>query len=101
MLAPFLVTCLAWITPQEPGAVSMADAVAVRGDAELDPATAFASAQHRAEDHVRELWHERAQRALEVQGPFWLPDLLAKEALRRWLADLPVAELVRLVDRED
>jgi len=101
MLAPFLVTCLALTTPQEPVPAALADAMAVRGDAELDPAAAFASARHRAEDHVRERWHQRAQRAWEGQRPFWLPDLLAKETMRRWLAELPVEQIVRLVDRED
>jgi hypothetical protein len=100
MLAPLLVTCLA-IVPQEPLPAVMADAVAVRGDAELDPATAFASAKRRAEDHVRGMWSERAERAFTGQRPFWLPELLAQETMRRWLADLPVDQMVRLVDRED
>jgi len=99
MLVPFLVTCLASTTPQEPAPATMA--VAVRGDAELNPAAAFASAKHRADDHVRELWNDRAERAWEGQRPFWLPELLAKETMRRWLADLPVEQIVRLVDRED
>lgn len=100
MLAPFLVTCLALI-PQEPAPVAMADAVAVCGDAELSPAAAFSSARRRAEDHVREMWNERAEHACAGLRPFWLPDLLAKETLRRWLAALPIDQIVRLVDRED
>ncbi|MEO6596449.1 MAG: hypothetical protein ABIP94_16990 [Planctomycetota bacterium] len=95
-----LSTCLASLVPQAPAA-AMAAAVAVRGEIELSEAQAFASAQRRAEDHVRELWQERASRALALQRPFWLPEVLAKEPLRRWLGDLPVAEIVRCVDRED
>lgn len=100
MLAPLLVICLN-LVPQEPAPAVVADAVAVRGDAELDPAAAFASAKRRAEDHVRDLWNERAERAFAGQRPFWLPELLAQETMRRWLADLPIDQLVRLVDRED
>jgi hypothetical protein len=94
-----LLTCLVCLSPQEP--VAAIGAVAVRGDAELSPAAAFASARTRVEDHVRELWRDRAERALERQRPFWLPAVLADEAMRRWLADLPVAQMVEVVDRED
>ena len=100
MLASLLVTCLT-LVPQEPVPAALADAVAVCGDAELDPAAAFASARRRAEDHVRGMWSERAGRACAGQRPFWLPDLLTQETVRRWLADLPIDQIVRLVDRED
>lgn len=100
MLALLLAACLP-LAPQQPDTAVVADAVAVRGDAELDPAAAYASARRKAEEHVRELWTERAERAVEGQRPFWLPDLVAREAVRRWLADLPVDRLVRFVDRED
>lgn len=101
MLAMLLTTCLACL-PQEPVASSTATAaVAVRGDAELNPAAAFASAQTRVEDHVRTVWRDRAERAVEHHRPFWLPQLLTDEAVRRWLADLPVHQLVQVVDRED
>lgn len=101
MLALLLAACLS-AAPQQPGAaVVVADAVVVRGDAELDPATAFASARRKAEEHVRALWSERAERALAAQRPFWMPDLIAQQAVRRWLFDLPIEQIVRLVDRED
>jgi hypothetical protein len=101
MLATVLVTCLGCL-PQEPApAARTTSAVAVRGDAELSPAAAFASAENRVEDHVRTLWRDRAGRALEQQRPFWLPQMLADSAVRRWLADLQPRQLVHVVDRED
>lgn len=100
MLALLLAASLS-VAPQEPGATVVADAVVVRGDAELDPAAAFASARRKAEEHVRERWSERAERVIDAQRPFWLPDLIAREAVRRWLADLPVEQIVRCVDRQD
>ena len=100
MLDVLLSTCLACLAQQEPAA-TMASAVAVQGEAELTPAAAFASARRKAEEHVRELWHDRASAACAAQRPFWLPEVLANESLRRWLSDLPVNQLVHLVDRED
>lgn len=101
MLAMLLTTCLMCL-PQEPVATAAATAaVAVRGDAELDPAAALASAQTKVEDHVRSLWRGRAERAVANQRPFWLPELLTDAAVRRWLAELPLQQLVQVVDRED
>jgi hypothetical protein len=101
MLATLLAACLCCPVAQEPFPVAMAGAVAVRGEAELSPAAALASAQRKAEDHVRSLWQGRADRTVAGHRPFWLPDLLAQQAVRRWLADLPVEQVVRVVDRED
>lgn len=102
MLASLLSTCLLLPIPQGPGPAELtAAAVAVRGDAELSPAAALASAEARVDEHVRAVWQERAERAVERQRPFWVPDLLVQAPLRRWLADLPVEQLVRRVDRED
>lgn len=100
MLATLLTTCLACL-PQHPAAAPSATAVAVRGDAELSPAAAFASAQSRVEEHVRTMWRERAERAAAEQRPFWMPELLTREAVRRWLLDLPLAQMVEVVDRQD
>lgn len=101
MLATLLLTALSCL-PQDPVRADVAvAAVAVRGEAELSPAEAFASAQTRVEEHVRTVWRERAERTLERQRPFWLPQLLADEAVRRWLADLSPAGMVQVVDRED
>ena len=100
MLDVLLTACLAAAAPQGP-ALAMAEAVAVRGDTELTPADAFASARRKAEDHVREMWQERAARAVAAQRPFWLPEVLAQQSIRRWVGDLPLNELIRLVDRED
>ncbi len=101
MLATLLLTCLG-CAPQHPSApAASTSAVAVRGDTELSPAQALASAQTRVEDHVRTVWRERAARAIEQQRPFWLPQLFADEAVRRWLADLQPRQLVQVVDRED
>ena len=99
MLATLLALSLVSVAPQQPVA-ALAAAVAVRGDAELDPATAFASARRKAETHVRDRWRERAHRTFE-QRPFWLPELLTDAAVRRWLAELPLQQLVQVVDRED
>lgn len=101
MLAALLVVCFASAAPQEPAPAVLAEAVAVRGGAELSPAAAYASAARAAEDHVRDRWRERAERTFDGLRPFWLPEVLAHEAMRRWLADLPVAQFVRFVDRED
>ncbi|MCB9877093.1 MAG: hypothetical protein H6835_05770 [Planctomycetes bacterium] len=100
MLAFVLSACIVWAAPQEPRAAQVA-AVAVRGDAELTAAAAFASAQARVEDHVRSVWEERATRAMTDRRPFWLPEVLADRELHRWMSDLPVDRLVQLVDRED
>lgn len=101
MLATLLLTCLA-CPPQGPSVPTPAtSAVAVRGDAELSPAAALSSAQLRVEDHVRTLWRERAERVVATHRPFWLPTLLTEQTVRRWLADLPMRELVQVVDRED
>jgi len=99
MLGLLLSTVLFGVPPQGPAAAS--SAVAVRGDAELTPAAAFASAQSRVDEHVRAMWRERADRAVRNQRPFWVPELLSDETVRRWLADLPVSQLVSCVDRED
>lgn len=100
MLETLLTACLALASPQGPDLAS-AEAVAVRGEAELTPAAAFASARQRAEDHIREQWQHRAERALAARRPFWLPEPLAFRAVQTWLSDLPVEQCLRLVDRED
>jgi hypothetical protein len=100
MLPALLTFCLVGFAPQEL-AVMPSAAVAVRGDAELSPAAAFASAQSRVEAHVRGLWLGRAERAVHNQRPFWLPAFLTEATVRRWLADLRAENLVQLVDRED
>jgi len=100
MLEILLTASLAIVSPQGPSVVA-AEAVAVRGETELSPAQAFASARRRAEEHVRDQWAERAARALALRRPFWLPQVLADRAVQNWLADLPVEECLRLVDRED
>lgn len=100
MLEVLLTASLAIVSPQGPNMVA-ADAVAVRGDTELSPAEAFASARRRAEDLVREQCAERAAHALALRRPFWLPQALAERVVQNWLADLPVEQCLRLVDRED
>ncbi len=100
MLEILLTASLAIVSPQGPNVVG-ADAVAVRGDTELSQAKAFASARQRAEEHVRAQWAERAAHAMALRRPFWLPQALADRAVQTWLADLPIDECLRLVDRED
>lgn len=100
MLDVLLSTCLAALAPQGQKP-PLAEAVEVRGETELSPADAYASARRKAEDHVRERWQQRAERTCAAQRPFWLPEVLAAPAIRRWLTDLPVEQLVLLVDRED
>jgi hypothetical protein len=87
--------------PQGAGDPAWTGAVAVRGEAELTPAAALASATARVEEHVRQLWGERAERLVRQSRPFWLPECLTAEPLRRWLCDLETDRLVRFVDRED
>ena len=100
MLALLLAACLPF-APQHPVTTSIAEAVVVRGDAELSPAEALVSAKRKAEEHVRDLWQDRAEQAFSGRRPFWLPDLLAREAMRRWLAELPIEQMATYVDRED
>jgi len=100
MLEILLSASLALVSPQGP-VLASAEAVAVRGDTELSPAEAFASARRRAEDHIREQWQHRAEHTLAARRPFWMPELLAERAVQTWLADLPLDECLRLVDRED
>ena len=100
MLALLLSTLIACPAHQDPQVAGVA-AVAVRGDTELNPADALASAQMRVDEHVRAVWRERAQRAASQQSPFWMPQMMTENALRRWLAELPVQRLVSRVDRQD
>tara|TARA_R110002072_G_scaffold46591_1_gene128818 strand:- start:66697 stop:67278 length:582 start_codon:yes stop_codon:yes gene_type:complete len=100
MLALLLSTLIACPTQQEPQA-SMASAVEVRGDTELSPADALASAELRVDQHIRSLWEERAKRAAARQSPFWMPQALTDNTVRRWLGDLPMQRLVQQVDRDD
>lgn len=100
MLALLLAACLPF-APQQPVTTSIAEAVVVRGDAELSPAEALVSAKRKAEEHVRDLWQDRAEQAFSGRRPFWLPELLAREAMRRWLAELPIEQMATYVDRED
>ncbi|MCA8975549.1 MAG: hypothetical protein KDC98_12575 [Planctomycetes bacterium] len=99
MLAALLATTLITATPQQPQPV--ADAVAVCGEAELSAAEAFASASRKAEDHLRERWEARVERTVAQRRPFWLPECLVAGWGQRWLADLPLSRLARVVDRED
>ena len=98
MLDVLLSTCLAAAVPQ--GRMPAAEAVAVRGDAELSPAEAFESARRRAEDHVRERWQQRADRTW-AERPFWVPDVVASHAMGRCLDDLALERSMVLVDRQD
>lgn len=100
MLALLLSTLIACPVQQEPE-FSDVEAVAVRGDTELSPADALASAQMRVDEHVRAVWKDRAVRTASRQLPFWMPEMMSENTVRRWLADLPVQRLVSRVDRED
>lgn len=101
MLAILLSFCVSMPAVQQDGPPSISSAVAVRGDTELSPAAALASAKARADEHVRTVWRDRAERAAARRRPFWMPTALVDGAVDRWLADLPVADLVAHVDRED
>jgi hypothetical protein len=101
MLAALLLPCLACLPQDPPAKPTASAAVAVRGEPELSAAAAFSSAQGKVEDHVRSVWRERAERTVANQRPFWLPTLVTDNAVRRWLADLPVRDMVQVVDRED
>lgn len=100
MLALLLSTLIACSAQQEPQ-ISMASTVAVRGDTELSPADAMASAELRVDEHIRSLWQERAKRAASRQSPFWMPQVLTDKTVRRWLGDLPVRRLIKQVNRDE
>ena len=100
MLALLLSTLIACSAQQEPQ-ISMASIVAVRGDTELSPADALASAELRVDEHIRSLWEERAKRAASRQCPFWMPQVLTDKTVRRWLGDLPVQRLIKQVNRDE
>lgn len=100
MLEVLLSASLAVACPQAPTAVA-ATAVAVRGDAELTPADAYASARRRAEQHLRDQWVQRAETAVTTRRPFWLPAPLVERELQRWVDDLPLDRYASFVDRED
>jgi hypothetical protein len=102
MLATLLTLC--WIVhpqPQDPVAPPSLTAVAVRGEAELTPAAAYASAYRRAQAQVQARWQERADRQLASLRPFWLPEAVARHALQQWLLALPADQLLACVDRQD
>lgn len=84
-----------------PLAATVSEACAVRGDAELSPAAALASARQRAEQQFRERWTERAERIVSRQRPIWLPGQLLRLDADRWLAALPIERSLCVVDRED
>ncbi|MCR9244057.1 MAG: hypothetical protein NXI31_03435 [bacterium] len=101
-----LITATLTLSPQAPTADRLdrelvAAAVAVRGETELSPAEAYASASRAATAHMRVRWEERTQRAVELRRPFWLPELLVEHRMQRWLADLPIEQITKVVDRED
>jgi hypothetical protein len=77
------------------------EAMAIRGDAELSPGEALASARRKAEEQARATWAQRAERLNEALRPFWLPAVFTRQATDRWLADLPIERTLRIVDRED
>lgn len=77
------------------------DAVVVRGDAELTPAAALASARRKAEESFRQAWTERAERLAATGRPFWLPAVFTRQVTDRWLASLPAERALKIVDRED
>ena len=77
------------------------EAVMVRGAAELDPATAFASARDKAEQHLRDLWKGRADQLLVDSRPFWMPEFLAAAAADSWLVRFRPEQRLQLVDRQD
>lgn len=102
MLALLLTTCIVCPAQQAPQpSLSPAAAVAVKGETELSPAEALASAELRVDEHVRDIWRERAERTASRCRPFWLPEMLSDGTIRRWLAGLPVERLISRVDRED
>ena len=91
MFALLLTACLSVPAPQGPSKAPppVQAAVAVRGDAELTPADALASAEARVEEHVRRRWRDRAAAASTRHRPFWMPAALTEHATSRWLAELP------------
>jgi hypothetical protein len=100
MLQLLLNSCLAAVAPQESPRL-MAEAVAVRGETELNLPDAFESARRRVELVFRDRWLARATRLSTSTCPCWLPDLVVDQELRRWLAELPIEEQLHVVERED
>ena len=102
MLAVLVATTLFSFAPQQPVSIeSTASAVPVRGEAELSPAEAYESATRKAEAHLRQRWQQRAERTISQRRPFWIPEILVDARMDRWLADLPLERIARVVDRED
>jgi len=96
------ITVFSAVAQQSPSSpLQMADAVAVSGEAELSAAEAYASASRAAEDHLRRRWQHRVDRAVAERRPFWLPAILVEDRVQRWLLDLPMSRLTRIVDRHD
>lgn len=101
MLAIALLLGLGVQDPVAVAGLSPQEAMAVRGEAELTPAAAFASARTRAEDGARERWQTRVERVMATQRPFWMPAVFADLAVSRWFADLPIERSLKVLDRED
>ncbi len=104
MLATLLTIGMLAQGPQAGGTpppVANALALEVRGQAELDQAAAFSSARLAAEEHFQTAWADRADRLARAQQPFWLPDFLVAETVRRSLRDWDAAAAFRIVDRAD
>lgn len=101
MLALLFTLCFAGYAPLPCAPQERSAAVAVRGEAELSRAAALASAQRRAEQHLREVWRERAVAEAAANRPAWMPSLLCEQAVDRWIAALPVERLLAQVDRRD
>lgn len=73
----------------------------VRGEAELSPAAALASAQAAAAAHAQATWAVRAERIAAEHGAPWMPDFLVRDSLRRSLLQVDATGCFEVVDRSD
>lgn len=76
-------------------------AAEVRGQVELSAAAALASARTAAEEQIKAAIADRAARLAEARRPFWMPDFLTQECVRKSLDEVDAWRSYQIVDRND
>jgi hypothetical protein len=88
-------------SPAAPAAALQVPAAQVHGQVELSPAAALASAKAAAEEQIRVAMTERAGRIAQARRPFWMPDFLTQDCVRRSLDDVDAWRCFQIVDQKD
>ena len=102
VLPPYLTCwslCSFALLAQDPAPAP--DAVAIRGAAGLTAAEALAAAREQVGEHLRTAWRQRADRIAAAAAPAWQPQPCVDAVVARWLQELPIDRLSRVVDRDD